>query len=371
MRNCLLLCALIFFMCMSSIATAGNLAKSKYPIILVPGVIGFDTLLGSIDYWYGMESKLRREGATVYSVALTGWNGVYEGDVLPGHSNKNLRGPQLEEIILYYMNGENTDGVNGEGVIYERVNIIAHSHGATTSRYFLKRHPDKVASLTTIAGPHKGTPAADFAWECLDKGTQSFLNGGINFLLGDMVALISGNFGLLGTQDTWLTLNHFRKEGITNFNKDFPCPGLPYSIEDGEKVYHEGIEGGYGEACQYEGDPMAFMSFYDEDMDEIRSGNVYFFSWMGDVGHRAVTWVDPMDISMVATNILSEGYNYFGDADGFVPVASSRFGKVLNTRYYWNHLDEINQTLGIRYPWSSNPKTVIYNHVTRLKKIGL
>lgn len=53
-------------------AHAGTTAKTKYPIVLVHGFIGFDNVLG-IQYFYQIPSALRDEGATVYiaSVART------------------------------------------------------------------------------------------------------------------------------------------------------------------------------------------------------------------------------------------------------------------------------------------------------------
>ena len=39
--------------------------KTKYPIVLTHGMLGFDSLLG-VDYWYGIPSALRKDGATVY-----------------------------------------------------------------------------------------------------------------------------------------------------------------------------------------------------------------------------------------------------------------------------------------------------------------
>ena len=81
----------------------------------------------------------------------------------------------------------------------EKVNISAHSHGSTTSRQAAFIRPELVASLTTIAGPHKGSPVADFANEEIPPAIQ-----GIGFMAGDalgsIIDFISGNDGL--EQDT-------------------------------------------------------------------------------------------------------------------------------------------------------------------------
>ena len=41
--------------------------KTKYPVVLAPGVLGFDKLVGFVDYWYGIPSAMRDGGAKVYS----------------------------------------------------------------------------------------------------------------------------------------------------------------------------------------------------------------------------------------------------------------------------------------------------------------
>ena len=39
--------------------------QTRYPIVLVHGLFGFDSFLG-VDYFYGIPSALRRDGARVY-----------------------------------------------------------------------------------------------------------------------------------------------------------------------------------------------------------------------------------------------------------------------------------------------------------------
>jgi len=44
-------------------------SKTKYPIVLVHGFIGFDNVLG-IQYFYNIPSTLRKDGATVYIASV-------------------------------------------------------------------------------------------------------------------------------------------------------------------------------------------------------------------------------------------------------------------------------------------------------------
>ena len=52
---------------------ATGYTQTKYPIVLTHGMLGFDNLLG-IDYWYGIPSALRRDGAKVYITEVSKLN---------------------------------------------------------------------------------------------------------------------------------------------------------------------------------------------------------------------------------------------------------------------------------------------------------
>ena len=61
--------------------------KTKYPIVLTHGMLGFDSLLG-VDYWYGIPSALRKDGATVYVTEVSQLD------------TSEARGEQLLEITV-------------------------------------------------------------------------------------------------------------------------------------------------------------------------------------------------------------------------------------------------------------------------------
>ena len=74
------------------------------------------------------------------------------------------------------------------------------------------------------------------------------------------------------------------------------------------------------------------------------------------------------DISDGSLGILSL---VFGEAnDGLVAACSSRPGKHLGD-YLQNHLDEINQVLGLRDWFAADPVTLYRQHANRLKLQGL
>lgn len=313
--------------------------ETKYPIILVPGVIGFDKLIGFVDYWYGIPAELKEDGAVVYSVALSGWNSTEE------------RGEQLLEFIR---------DLKEEHPEYTKFNVIGHSHGATTSRYAMNKMPESFASLTTIAGPHQGTPVADYMNDDLPDMFKPIAFGGLDILLGDFVAILSGNTELVGNQNAEACIEHFSMDGIERFNREYPCAGVP----------NGGSRGTYGDDAD-----SINGAFYGDglgnekkscDTDAIR-----YYSWTGNIGKTEVTSPDLLDTAMVLINGMMRGYGYTGDADGFVPVSSSHFGEVLSDTYYWNHFDEINQTLGLISPFAANPVSVFRQHANRLQNAGL
>lgn len=111
---------------------------TRYPVVLVPGMLGFVRLL-VYPYWFGIVSALRRGGAKVYPVQVS-----------PLHSSE-VRGEQLLAII--------EDICQRSGAA--KVNLIGHSQGALSARYAAAKRPDRVASVTSVAGPNHGSELAD------------------------------------------------------------------------------------------------------------------------------------------------------------------------------------------------------------------
>ena len=61
----------------------------------------------------------------------------------------------------------------------------------------------------------------------------------------------------------------------------------------------------------------------------------------------------------------------FEKNDGLVSSCSSRLGYVIRDDYRMNHLDEVNQTLGIHPLFETDPIQVFITHAYRLKSLGL
>ena len=314
--------------------------QTKYPIVMVPGVLGFDTVLGSYDYFYGMQKAIQSSsnGQKTHLISVASWQ------------QTETRGLNLKNAIeaLCVANG------------YSKVNIIAHSHGGTTSRVAMYLNPARVASLTTVAGPHYGTPFADNvaklpAWEV--KAIVAFLN-----LAGDALALFSHHAEWIGQQDALSVLNDFTQQGMKQFNAKYPCAGVPAGGSYGNLKYGSDAASTWAQA----GDGKAAAKSTTDPTA------ILYYSFQGNIGHGWSTNVfDPFDnIGMVLTNLFNEREGYYGDADAFIPVSSGRFGNVISSSYYWNHCDEQNQGFGLRALFSADPLAVYRTHVNRLKLAG-
>ncbi|HHT17266.1 MAG TPA: alpha/beta fold hydrolase [Papillibacter sp.] len=113
--------------------------KTKYPILLVHGA-GFRDFKRPI-YWGRIPDALIQRGATVYYGQQDGW----------GTTESNARDliSRIDEILA-------ETGA-------EKVNIIGHSKGGLDARMAASSlgYGDKIASITTVATPHRGMKWVD------------------------------------------------------------------------------------------------------------------------------------------------------------------------------------------------------------------
>jgi len=113
---------------------------TKYPIVLVSG-IGFKDEISTIDYWGLIPDFLKAHGCEVYTSYQEAFNSHVDNAI-------NLKYRVLEIL---------------EKSGNEKVNIIGHSKGGLEARYMISKlgMGDKVASLTTLGTPHRGSGFAD------------------------------------------------------------------------------------------------------------------------------------------------------------------------------------------------------------------
>ncbi len=118
-------------------------AKTKYPIVFTHGMAGFINIGGDqlgVDYWYQILPNLARNGANAWATRVSPFN------------SSEVRGEQLAQQVDEIL------AITGAS----KVNLIGHSHGGPTIRYVAGVMPSKVASLTAVGSPNKGSPVADF-----------------------------------------------------------------------------------------------------------------------------------------------------------------------------------------------------------------
>ena len=127
----------------------------RYPVVLVHGVLGELAIgLGQGDYFRGVVERLEGAGIEVHTPQVSSAAAVA------------VRARELVNAI--------------EKISAKRVNIIAHSMGGLDARYAITKLglANRVASLTTIATPHRGTPIADVGTNLFGRklGLQKLLS---------------------------------------------------------------------------------------------------------------------------------------------------------------------------------------------------
>ncbi len=262
---------------------------------------------GPLDYWYGIVSELEDEG-----------NDVYVTQVSAIHSS-TVRGEQLLAEVEAILDTTGKD----------KVHLIGHSQGGLDARYVAGVAPQLVASVTTVGTPHKGALVFDELFDgILADGT--FTAALIDLFGGSIGLLLDLLFGTSDPVDARAALSQLVGSGIDDFNAMFPN-GLPAGCHPG--------------AAQV--------------------GDVRYYSWTGD---RVLTNVlDPVDGLLGLASIVY----LFQQNDGLVTVCSAQFGDVIDDDYKMNHLDEVNQILGLTYLFEVDPKTLFVQHANRLRNLGL
>ncbi len=281
--------------------------QTRYPIVLVHGLFGFDNI-GPVEYLYGIPSALRKDGANVHVAQVSAANST------------EVRGEQLLAQVRLILAATGAS----------KVNLIGHSHGGPTARYVASVRPDLVASVTTVAGVHKGAPMADSILSMFPPGTPT------NTVVAGL-ADIAARFLGIASGEPWQAQNalaaaqSLSTAGSLKFNQAHPW-GVP-TTACGEGAYAE--------------------------------RGVAYYSWSG--GQPVTNLLDLNDIRMALSALAFNG----APNDGQVSTCSSHLGKVIRDNYKMNHLDEVNHIMGLVSWTETNPVTVFRQHANRLKNAGL
>ncbi|GAC1531911.1 MAG: triacylglycerol lipase [Polyangiales bacterium] len=146
---------------------AADPSGPPYPVVLCHGMGGFGTLKGlPITYFNGVRDDLATRGETMVFTTL-----------VPAYDSSEVRAkalaPQIDEILRK----------TGKA----KVNLVGHSQGGTDLRVLASpnglAYGDRIASVTTVATPHRGSQVADVALRILDPGPGFSFDGIANGLL--------------------------------------------------------------------------------------------------------------------------------------------------------------------------------------------
>lgn len=196
-------------MVMSGLASAGTYSQTRYPIVLAPGVLGFDKVLG-IEYFYGIAGDLRSNGATVFTTSASAFN------------TSEARGEQLLGQVRTVL------AITGA----QKVNLIGHSHGGFSARYVAAVIPNQVASITTVGSPVKGTPVGNLMQDLVNN---PYVGGAANTILNAFSTLLTTLAGNSWNEDFKGSMASLSQSGAAAFNAKFPA-GVP-ATACGEGAY--------------------------------------------------------------------------------------------------------------------------------------
>ena len=172
-----------------------DLEYTRYPVVFLHGLAGFDSLLNVMDYWLGVDDIYAEHGfhAEIHNV--------------PAFDTTYVRVEEWKDIL---------DGLAEDGV-GRRFNLIGHSQGGLDSRYLASLlDPDRrIVTITTMSTPHQGSSVAGALSDAMD-GLP--LDGALINAIMEMGANV---FGVEG-EDLAGQLEQMDPDSMAAFNEDVP-----------------------------------------------------------------------------------------------------------------------------------------------------
>lgn len=242
-----------------------NGGRQPAPIVLMHGMAGFEAI-GPAEYFYRVAETVQADGYPVFTTVVDPFQTV------------EVRAAQAKAQI--------------EAILEEsgaaRVHLVGHSQGGLDARYLVSSLGlgDRVATVTTIATPHRGTKLVDVALGAAPGDAAAALTALSSAFLG----IATGTEADLGTQLLELGRHH--------------CHDV----------------------------------FNPENPDDPR---VRYYSVAGRT--QPYLFVDPLSVDVVDPLFLPAYWMtqaLEGDNDGLVPVSSAQWGEYLGA-VPADHLDEM------------------------------
>ncbi len=150
---------------------------APYPFILHHGFFGFSGI-GPINYYFQVAAALRARGETVVEAAVDPFN------------SSEIRAVDLAAIV--------DETLASTGAC--KVNLIAHSQGGLDARVLVGSlgYGDRIASIVTVATPHRGTAVADVVLRIAPGWSRPILDF-FAYLLGLVLSDASDNASLVAS----------------------------------------------------------------------------------------------------------------------------------------------------------------------------
>ncbi|MCX4245338.1 esterase/lipase family protein [Paraliomyxa miuraensis] len=253
-------------------------SAAQYPLVLVHG------FMDKGGAFIGLEPALRADGHEVERVSLP--------PIAPVAVRAEHLAAQVDAILEQY------------GV--EKVNLIGHSMGGLDSRYLVHHlgYADRVASVTTIATPHRGSVVADtvLGWTDAD-------NEWVDWLMDKVVAALENNFEGGDDEDLIGALEDLSTAGTAVFNANTP---------DDAEVFYQSWAG--------VSSPIAkWQDGVEAQCGDVLAAEPYFFGFGND----------RMAAMLIPLSAVVGGIN-----DGVVSVHSATWGRMRGC-IPADHLDQV------------------------------
>jgi triacylglycerol esterase/lipase EstA (alpha/beta hydrolase family) len=160
------------------------------PLILAHGFSGFHNI-GPIDYFYGVQPALVKDGHNVFVTTVDPYNSSY------------VRGEQLRKQV--------EDILAQTGA--KHVNLVCHSQGGLDCRYVAHFLGNKIGAVVMISTPNHGDPVADVALGSIPSLAKDALYALLE-LFGKVVLDPQGN----PDSDAQASLVAMSTAGVADFN---------------------------------------------------------------------------------------------------------------------------------------------------------
>ncbi len=281
----------LFIQCTSQKEIHNNNCATKYPILLVHG-IAFRDDVPFVKYWSKIPKKLKKNGATIFLANQDAFNSNIE--------NALQVKARVNQIL------EKTGA--------EKVNIIAHSKGGLESRYMITKlgMADKVASLTTLATPHRGSAMADTVLAFLERKN----------LLDRALKIIKKYARLIGDSepDIYLSARDLTMEYMLHFNQSVPDISSVYYqsyggvITENYPAWHVRIQQKLMAKAEGDNDCVVSKNSYQwgNFKGVVKSDDPFGISHFDIVGMRFVSEVSSFDANYfiidIVKNLKKRGY---------------------------------------------------------------